>query len=98
MFFDYLKLVMFELGKFLGYKYIFFDGEGIVGLFNQFVFVLCKKNVQVIGVIYYVFDFFLLEWWVQVKFKEYVKIGMKLKECLVIFVVLFKNDCSEDYV
>ena len=94
---DHLKPAMLELGKLSGHKHIFFDGEGTAGSFNQSVSALRKKNVQAIGAIYHVFDFFLPEWRAQAKSKEYAKTGMKLKERLAILVALFKNDRSEGY-
>ncbi len=94
---DHLKPAMLELGKLSGHKHIFFDGEGTAGSFNQSVSALRKKNVQAIGAIYHVFDFFLPEWRTQAKSKEYAKTGMKLKERLAILVALFKNDRSEGY-
>ncbi|EIT7555578.1 DNA ligase, partial [Escherichia coli] len=94
---DHLKPAMLELGKLSGHKHIFFDGEGTAGSFNQSVSALRKKNVQAIGAIYHVFDFFLPEWRAQAKSKEYAKTGMKLKERLAMLVALFKNDRSEGY-
>ncbi|GDA53366.1 ATP-dependent DNA ligase [Escherichia coli] len=94
---DHLKPAMLELGKLSGHKHIFFDGEGTAGSFNQSVSALRKKNVQAIGAIYHVFDFFLPEWRAQAKSKEYAKTGMKLKERLTMLVALFKNDRSEGY-
>ena len=94
---DHLKPAMLELGKLSGHKHIFFDGEGTAGSFNQSVSALRKKNVQAIGAIYHIFDFFLPEWRAQAKSKEYAKTGMKLKERLAMLVALFKNDRSEGY-
>lgn len=67
---DHLKPAMLELGKLSGHKHIFFDGEGTAGSFNQSVSALRKKNVQAIGAIYHVFDFFLPEWRAQAKSKS----------------------------
>ncbi|HGH5398762.1 TPA: DNA ligase [Raoultella planticola] len=77
---DHLKPVMLDLGRQTPHKHIFFDGEATAGSFNDSISALRKKGVSAIGAVFYVFDYFLPEWKVIAKTKEYKKNGRNLKD------------------